>query len=63
MGGGKQKGSSMKKEGKQEEKIYIKIDDEYLEIVDGVEYEVPLEQAIEMGFEEDSEGDDDGSQR
>jgi len=61
--GGKQKGSSMKKEEKQEEKIYIKIDDEYLEIVDGVEYEVPLEQAIEMGFEEDSEGDDDGSQR
>ncbi len=53
----------MKKEEKQEEKIYIKIDDEYLEIVDGVEYEVPLEQAIEMGFDEDSEGDDDGSER
>lgn len=61
--GGKQKGSSMKKEGKQEEKIYIKIDDEYLEIIDGVEYEVPLEQAKELGFDEDSEGDDDDSER
>jgi hypothetical protein len=53
----------MKKEEKQEEKIYIKIDEEYLEIVDGVEYEIPLEQAIEMGFDEDSKGDDDGSER
>lgn len=61
--GGKQKGSSMKKEEKQEKKIYIKIDDEYLEIIDGVEYEVPLEQAKELGFDEDSEGDDDDSER
>ncbi|MDD3499090.1 MAG: hypothetical protein PHS85_01895 [Sulfurovum sp.] len=53
----------MKEEQKQEQKIYIKIDDEYLEIVDGVEYEIPLNQAKELGFDENSEGDDDGSEQ
>ena len=53
----------MTKEEKKEEKIYIKIDDEYLEIVDGVEYEIPLNQAKELGFDDNSEGDDDGSER
>ncbi|MFA5428475.1 MAG: hypothetical protein WC279_09770 [Sulfurimonas sp.] len=47
----------------QKEKIYIEIAGDLVEIVEGVEYEVPLEQAIEMGFDEDSEGDDDGSER
>lgn len=61
--GGKQKGVCMKEEQKQEQKIYIKIDDEYLEIVDGVEYEIPLNQAKELGFDENSEGDDDGSEQ
>jgi len=53
----------MKREEKQEEKIYIKVDEEYFEIVDGVEYEIPLNQAKELGFNEDSEGDDNVGER
>ncbi|MCK9550438.1 hypothetical protein [Aquamicrobium sp.] len=50
--------------GECEQKLYIKIDDKYLEIVDGVEYEISPNQAKELGFDENSAaGDDDDNER
>lgn len=37
----------------EDEKQYIKIGDKYFEIVEGVEYVVSKEEAIEMGYDEE----------
>jgi len=44
----------------EQEKLFIEINNDLYEIVEGIEYEIPLEQAIDMGFDEDI-GDDDAS--
>ncbi len=42
------------------EKLFIEINNDLYEIVEGIEYEMPLEQAKDMGFDEDL-GDDDAN--